>query len=119
MRKKCRELAGAFARSSGNQRHQLAVEPSFADQKPRGDGDTYPAILQNIDGEGGTPGRELAVYAEIVVDASESGVNGWRFGIALGWVGPVLEGAVVVDGDDHPSGRVRNILGATWCRKNE
>jgi hypothetical protein len=119
MRKKCGELASGFAGSSGNQRYQLAVEPSFADEKPRGDGDAYPAILQNIDGEGGTAGGEIAIDPEIIVDASESGINGRRFGIALGGVGPVTQGTVVVYGDDHPSGGVRNILSATWCSINE
>src|SRR4029077_16529841 len=60
--------------------------------------------------EGGAAGGEIGVDAELVVDAGESGVDGRRFGLALGGIGFSAEGGVFGYGDDDPAGGVVCIL---------
>ena len=42
-----------FAAGGGDQGNVAAIEASLAHQQTRGNGHTHPAILENIDSEGG------------------------------------------------------------------
>ncbi len=67
MRKKRRKLAASLAANTRYERDELAVQSGLADEQTGGDGHANPAVFQNIHGQAGATGGEIAVDAQIVV----------------------------------------------------
>jgi len=85
---------------------------SFASRtnRPAGMGNADPTVFEDVHGKGGAAGCEVGVHAEIVVDASECGVDGRGFGFALGGIGFHAQGAVFRNRDNYPAGRMVCVL---------
>src|SRR5712692_1766339 len=103
MGKKRRELAARFAGGAGHERDKLAVQPGFANQQTRGNRDTHPAILQDIDYEAGAAGSEFTIDTQLVFDACERGFDGRRLGVTFNGVSLGVKGAVFVDRQYDPA----------------
>src|SRR6267143_20031 len=119
MRKKRGELAASFSAGAGHERNEFAVKPGFANQEADRNGDAHPAVVQNIHGQAGTAGCEITVDAKIVVYSCEGGFDRWGLRISLDWESPGMQRAVLFNGQDDPSGRMRDGLCGRIRRKEE
>jgi hypothetical protein len=113
------ELAACFASSAGHERNKLSVKPCFTNEQTGGNGDAYPAIFEDVDGETRTAGSKFTIDAQVVVHAGEGGFDRRRFGVALEGKGPDAKSAIFLDGEDNPAGGMGGSLSARTDRRNE
>src|SRR5258708_9967638 len=104
-------MSSTFALLAGHERHLLAIKPRLAHQQSGGDGYTDPSVFQNVDGETGASGGQVAGDVEIVVHAREGRVGGGRLGIVFDRVCFGAQDAVFIDGDDNPPGGAGGVSG--------
>ena len=119
MGEKSGELAAGFASGNRHERDEFAVKPGFAHEQARRNGDADPAVLQNVHCESGAAGCQIAIDADIVVDARERRFDGRRLGIAIRGKGTSVKSAVIFDGQNDPARRVRGDLRVGSGRKQE
>jgi hypothetical protein len=62
------ELSVGFSGRTGNERYGFAIKLGFADKKSGGDGNTNPAVLENVNREIRAAGGKFAVDVKIVID---------------------------------------------------
>jgi hypothetical protein len=101
------ELSAGLPGRTGNERHGFAVKPGFADQKSGGDGNTNPAVFENVNREIRAAGGKFTVYVKIVVDTRESSFDRRRLGFAFRRIGFGPQSLVFVEADDYPAGTGR------------
>src|SRR6266567_4650639 len=113
------ELAAGFAGGAGHERDKLSVKPGFTNKQTGGNGDAYPAVFEDVDGQTGAARSKFAVDAKVVVHARKGGFDRGRFRVALKGKGLDAKRPIFLDGQNNPAGGMRGGLSKGADRRNE